>query len=183
MTWLRENVGLIATDSEATELAYKANPNDHTYFITAFTGLGAPYWDSRATGLLTGITRTTGRAELVKACLDCIAYQITDLVERMRKDSGIPVENLRVDGGPTASKYLMQFQSDIARVVVQIPDIQELSGMGAAYTAGIAVGLYDPKCIFQNMQRRIYPPNMDRRRRESLYAGWKQSVAQALSHG
>ena len=124
MTWLRETVGLIATDSEATELAYKANPNDHTYFVPAFTGLGAPYWDSHATGLLTGITRTTGRAEIAKACLECIAYQITDLVELMRRDSGILVDTLRVDGGPTASKYLMQFQSDIADVTVQIPDIQ-----------------------------------------------------------
>ena len=182
MTWLRENVGVIATDSEATELAYKANPNDHTYFIPAFTGLGAPYWDSRATGLLTGITRTTGRAEIVKACLECIAYQITDLVELMRKDSGIPVEELRVDGGPTASKYLMQFQSDIAHVAVQVPNIQELSGMGAAYAAGIAAGLYDSKCIYQNMQRRIYLPDMDQQHREDLYAGWKQSIAQALSH-
>lgn len=123
MAWLREDVSLIATDSEATELAYKASPNDRTYFVPAFTGLGAPYWDSHATGLLTGITRTTGRAEIAKACLECIAYQITDLVELMRKESGLPVDTLRVDGGPTASRYLMQFQSDIANVTVQIPDL------------------------------------------------------------
>ena len=92
MTWLREDVGLIRTDAEATELAYKANPKDRTYFVPAFTGLGAPYWDSRASGLLTGVTRTTGRAEIVKACLECIAYQITDLIELMRQDSGISVE-------------------------------------------------------------------------------------------
>lgn len=180
MTWLREDVGLISTDAEATELAYKANPSDHTYFVPAFTGLGAPYWDSRATGLLTGITRTTGRAEIAKACLECIAYQITDLVKLMRQDSGIPVETLRVDGGPTASRYLMQFQSDIADVVVQIPDIQELSGMGAAYTAGKMVGAYDPERIYDHIKRLEFSPAMDRTAREDAYAGWQSAVRQTV---
>lgn len=176
MTWLRDDVGLISTDTEATELAYKANPNDRAYFVPAFTGLGAHYWDSRATGLLTGITRTTGRAEIAKACLECIAYQITDLVELMRQDSGIPVDTLRVDGGPTASKYLMQFQSDVANVSVQVPDLQELSGMGAAYAAGIAAGMYNPATIYNHVQRISYPPQMQETQREALYAGWKQAI-------
>jgi len=182
MTWLRKDVGLIAADAEATELAYQANPNDHTYFVPAFTGLGAPYWDSRATGLLTGVTRTTGRAEIAKACLDCIAYQITDLVELMRQDSGIAVDTLRVDGGPTASKYLMQFQSDIANAAVQVPDLQELSGMGAAYAAGMAVGMYDPASIYGHIDRKAYVPAIDAGLRENLYSGWKNSVDQALRH-
>ena len=183
MTWLREDVGLIRTDAEATELAYKANPKDRTYFVPAFTGLGAPYWDSRASGLLTGVTRTTGRAEIVKACLECIAYQITDLIELMRQDSGISVEALRVDGGPTASEYLMQFQSDIAGIQVQVPDLQELSGMGAAYAAGMATGLYDETAVYQHVQRRKYISSMDKQWQEARYAGWKKSVGQALSHG
>lgn len=115
MTWLRKDVGLIENDVEATELAKAANPNDRCYFVPAFSGLGAPYWDSKASGLLTGVSRTTGRAEIAKACLECIAYQITDLTELMRRDAGVELASLRVDGGPTASEYLMQFQSDMAR--------------------------------------------------------------------
>ena len=180
MTWLREDVKLISTDAEATELAYKANPNDQTYFVPAFTGLGAPYWDSRATGLLTGITRTTGRAEIAKACLDCIAYQITDLVELMRQDSGLPVDTLCVDGGPTASKYLMQFQSDIADVNVQVPDLQELSGMGAAYAAGIAAEFYEPRTVYNYMQRTEYRAAMSKHTRTERYTKWKQAVQQTL---
>ena len=180
MAWLRKDVGLIATDAEATELAYKANPNDRTYFVPAFTGLGAPYWDSRATGLLTGITRTTGRAEIAKACLECIAYQITDLVELMRRDSGMATELMRVDGGPTASRYLMQFQSDIAALTVQIPEIQELSGMGAAYAAGMAVGMYDRNTIYQRMQRHEFTPQMEEDDRTARYAGWKDAIARTL---
>lgn len=180
MTWLREDIGLIVTDTEATELAYKANPNDRTYFVPAFTGLGAPYWDSHATGLLTGITRTTGRAEIAKACLDCIAYQITDLVALMRQDSGISVDALRADGGPTASRYLMQFQSDTANVTVQVPELQELSGMGAAYAAGIAAGIYDAESIYQHITRQNYPPQVDEAARKKRYAGWKSAIGQAL---
>ena len=180
MTWLRKEVGLISTDAEATELAYKANPNDRTYFVPAFTGLGAPYWDSRVTGLLTGITRTTGRAEIAKACLDCIAYQITDLVELMRGDSGIAVDTLRVDGGPTASRYLMQFQSDIANVAVQIPELQELSGMGAAYAAGMAAGLYGPD-VYRHIRRQKYAPSVDAVKRNTLYQGWQNAIRQTLS--
>lgn len=180
MTWLRESVGLIRTDAEATELAEKANPNDRTCFVPAFTGLSAPYWDSRATGLLTGITRTTGRAEIAKACLECIAFQIADLVSLMRQDSGIAVETLRVDGGPTASAYLMQFQSDIADAAVQIPDLQELSGLGAAYAAGMAVGLYDRESAYLNIRRRGYARRMSPEARAERLADWKRAVRQAL---
>lgn len=179
MTWLREEVGLIRTDAEATELALKANPLDRTYFVPAFTGLGAPYWASWATGLFTGITRTTGRAEIAKACLDCIAYQITDLIEVMRQDSGIAVDLLRADGGPTASKYLMQFQSDIADVTVQVPDTQEMSGLGAAFAAGSAIGLYNLGEISARSVRKVYRPEMPSYERDSLYVGWRCAVRQA----
>ena len=182
IAWLKKDVGLIATDMEATELACAANPNDRAYFVPAFTGLGAPYWDSHAAGLLTGVTRTTGRAEIAKACLECIAYQITDLVELMARDSGLPVTALRVDGGPTASRYLMQFQSDIAHIAVQVPELEELSGMGAAYAAGVAVGLYDLGTVYERIQRLEYGPVMEDDRRNVLYRGWKQAVRQTLTH-
>ncbi len=182
MTWLREDVGLIRTDAEATELAAQANPNDRTCFVPAFTGLGAPYWDSRAAGLLTGITRTTGRAEIAKACLECIAFQIADLIKLMRQDSGLPVDTLRVDGGPTASSYLMQFQSDIADVSVQVPDLQELSGMGAAYAAGIALGLYGGDAVYRHIQRRSYEQRMSLADRMERLTSWEQAVRQVLCH-
>ncbi len=182
IAWLKKDVGLISTDMEATELACAANPNDRTYFVPAFTGLGAPYWDSRAAGMLTGITRTTGRKEIAKACLECIAYQITDLVGLMAQDSGLPVAALRVDGGPTASRYLIQFQSDIAHMAVQVPELEELSGMGAAYAAGAAAGLYDLNAVYDHIRRLEYSPAMADGRRGALYSGWKQAVRQTLTH-
>lgn len=182
MTWLKKDVGLIQTDAEATELARAANPEDRAYFVPAFTGLGAPYWDSHATGMLTGITRTTGRAEIAKACLECIAYQITDLVTLMGEDAGIPVTALRVDGGPTASDYLMQFQADLTGAVVQVPGLQELSGMGAAYAAGMAIGLYDPAAVYGHVQRTEYRPAMPAARRETLYHGWQEAILKVLSY-
>lgn len=180
ISWLKKDVGLIHTDAEATELALHANQADKTYFVPAFTGLGAPYWDSEATGMFTGITRVTGRAELAKACLESIAYQITDLVTLMAKDSEIPVNTLRVDGGPTASDYIMQFQSDLTCASVEVPEIQELSGMGAAYAAGIAVGLYDRDQVFLGLQHRSYYTQMSEMERQCRYAGWKTAVKRVL---
>jgi glycerol kinase len=182
ITWLKKDLGLIETDQEASVLAVQANPQDRTYVVPAFSGLGAPYWDSHATGIVTGMTRTTGRAELARACLDCIAYQITDLTELMSRETGITLEGLRVDGGPTASGYLMQFQSDMVQIRVQVPEMQELSGLGVAYVAGIALGLYDPEQIFEHMQRREYVPAMDKAHREVKYQGWKSAVRQTLLH-
>lgn len=181
ITWLKQDAGLIQTDAEATDLAYQANPNDKCYFVPAFSGLGAPYWDSHATGVLTGITRTTGKAEIAKACLECIAYQITDLTELMGRDAGMALTQLRVDGGPTASEYLMQFQSDMSQAIVQVPDLQELSGMGAAYAAGIAVGLYNPNTVYDHIQFREYTPHMEKQRRDMLYQGWRKAVNQTLT--
>ncbi|MEE8826512.1 MAG: glycerol kinase [Eubacteriales bacterium] len=182
ITWLKDEMHLISSAGETEELAEHANPKDRSYFIPAFTGLGAPYWDSEATGLFTGITRTTGRCEMVRACLDSIAYQITDLVKIMRKESGQAVRRLHVDGGPTANRYLMQFQASMAETDVIVPDLQELSGMGAAYLAGISCGLYDPEHIFEHVRHSVYRPDMDGDTRKLLYSGWKKAVEQALTH-
>lgn len=182
ITWLKKDVALLAGDAESETLARSANPADKTYFVPAFTGLGAPYWDSEATGLLTSITRTTGRAEIVKAGVECIAYQITDLVLRMAQDAGLALAELRVDGGPTANGYLMQFQSDMAGVEVSVPDIQELSGFGAACAAGFASGLYNPGTVYDGMQRRSYTPKMTPQEHDARYAGWQKAVLQALLH-
>lgn len=180
ISWLKDQVHLIEGAGETGPLAEKANPEDTAYFVPAFTGLGAPYWDSDATGMLTGITRTTGKNEIVKACVECIAYQITDLVDLMRKETGKAVSELHVDGGPTANTYLMQFQSDMAQARVSIPELQELSGMGAAYAAGISCGLYNPDTIFDHVQHTFYEPYMEEAVREEKYQGWQEAVARVL---
>ena len=157
ITWLKDELKLISSPSETEILANKANPGDRSYLVPAFSGLGAPYWDSEASGILTGITRTTGRAEIVRAGLESIAYQITDVVNAMSEESGIKIQELRVDGGPTRNKYLMQFQSDILDRKVLVPDAEELSGIGAAYAAGRGLGLYGDE-VFTRLKRREYAP-------------------------
>lgn len=121
------------------------------------------------------MTRASGKNEIVKAALDCIVYQITDIVEAMRASSGILISGLRVDGGPTRNKYLMQFQSDMLNIPVRIPDAEELSGIGAAYCAGISSGIYGND-VFKNLKYVLYEPNMAEDYRKNLYKGWKEAV-------
>ncbi len=180
ITWLEKDLKLIASAGETEELAKKAAPEDHTYLVPAFTGLGAPYWDSGAEGILYGITRTTGKAEVVRAALDCIAYQITDIIRVMETDSGIPIRALRADGGPTRNEYLMQFQSDIGRIPIQVPKAEELSGIGAAYAAGLGLGLYSKEELFAKMERKAYEPRMDKKEADRKYQGWKAAVETVL---
>lgn len=181
ITWLQKDLGLIASAKETQELAESANPGDTTYLVPAFTGLGAPYWDSKAKAIICGITRTTGKAEMARAALDCIVYQISDVVNVMAEDSGIPVEELRVDGGPTKNGYLMQFQSDILNIPVQVPDAEELSAMGPAYVAGIAMGFYDQEKLFAGLNRTRFAPAMADDVRQQKYAGWKESIQMVLT--
>lgn len=180
ITWLEKDLKLIASAGETEELAKRAAPEDHTYLVPAFTGLGAPYWDSGAEGILYGITRTTGKAEVVRAALDCIAYQITDIIRVMEADSGIPIRALRADGGPTRNEYLMQFQSDIGRIPIQVPKAEELSGIGAAYAAGLGLGLYSKEELFAKMERKAYKPRMDKKEADRKYQGWKAAVETVL---
>lgn len=128
--WLVDDVKLLGASRESGEFAAKANPEDTTYLVPAFSGLGAPYWDSEAKAAIVGMTRSTGKAEIVKAAEECIAYQITDLVLLMQQESGLPITEIRVDGGPTKDKYLMQFQSDMLSIPVAVPKNEELSGIG-----------------------------------------------------
>lgn len=181
ITWLKDDLELISSPGETQELAQKASKEDQTYLVPAFSGLGAPYWDSRAAAAVVGMTRTTKKAELVKAGLECIAYQIADVVKAMSEDAGMKVEELRVDGGPTRNTYLMQFQSDIARAAVQVPDAEELSGIGPAYAAGLALGLWGPE-IFQKIQRKKYTPEMPEETAKIKYQGWKNAVEKVLQN-
>ncbi len=179
VSWLQDDLHLISSAGETEALAQKADPADHSYFVPAFTGLGAPYWDSEARGLFTGLTRVTGKRELVRAVLDSIAYQIRDITDLMVQESGHPLQELRTDGGPTQNKYLMQFQADITGIPVAAAAAEELSAIGAAYGAGVAVGLYGPT-IFSRIARTRYLSGMDPEQRRSLYAGWQQAVKRAL---
>ena len=153
--WLVDDVKLLGASRESGEFAAKANPEDTTYLVPAFSGLGAPYWDSEAKAAIVGMTRSTGKAEIVKAAEECIAYQITDLVLLMQQESGLPITEIRVDGGPTKDKYLMQFQSDMLSIPVAVPKNEELSGIGAAYAAGFALGLWD-QSVYEKEERTRY---------------------------
>lgn len=177
ISWLKDDLNLIRNAGETERLALAANPSDTTYLVPAFTGLGAPYWKNDAKAVMTGMSRTTGRAEIVRAALDCIAYQITDVVLAMAEDAGVAMNGLRVDGGPTRNQYLMQLQSDLAGLPVQVPDVEELSGMGAAYCAGIRYGLYKKDEIFNIVNRKEFNPSMAPSERERKYGGWKQAVS------
>ena len=175
ITWLKDSLGLIASAGETEALARSANPADTTCLVPAFTGLGASYWASEARALISGMTRLTGKAELVRAALDCIACQIHDVVAAMEKDTGFHVPVLRVDGGPTRNGYLMQFQADMLSAAVSRPDAEELSGIGAAYMAGISAGLYTQR-VFEMLRYRDFTPAMDAAQRARRLDDWTHAV-------
>ena len=176
VSWLKDDVKLIESAAETEELCRAARQDDELYLVPAFTGLGAPHWRSSARGMLGGITRTTAKAEIVRAGIESIAYQITDVIKAMGQDANMTVKELRVDGGPTGNKYLMQFQSDIAAVDVLVPDAEEFSGIGAAYTAGISAGLYTEE-VFDIYTRKRFEPKMGEALRFRKYKGWQEAVA------
>ena len=180
ITWLKEDMKLVNTAQETEALALSANPEDTTYLIPAFSGLGAPYWKSDAKAMLYGMSRTTGRAEVVKAALDCIAYQITDILVAMEKDTGMKIKQLCVDGGPTRNRYLMQFQSNMADTSVKVPNVEELSGIGAAYMAGTTLGIFTKEKAFSNLIYKEYESNLDSDSRKKFYDGWLEAVKKVL---
>lgn len=180
ISWLKDGLKLIAEPAETESLAWEAARDDSIYLVPAFSGLGAPYWDSHAQAAIIGMTRTTGRAEVARAALECIAYQITDIVKAMEMDAGIRVSQLRVDGGPARNRYLMQFQSDILGAEILAPEAEELSAIGVCRGAGLACGLYD-ESIFAEPDRKSYQPEMDPVRAAEKYAGWQRAVQRVLS--
>ncbi len=181
ITWLKDDLQLISSASETEALANAARTEDELYLIPAFSGLGAPYWDSEARASIVGMSRTTRKAEIARAALECIAYQITDIVSAMSEDARICVKQLCVDGGPTRNAYLMQFQSDLLRSSVLVPDAEELSAIGPAYAAGLHLGLWGEE-IFEKLQRTAYVPKMEETVRNKKYTGWKKAVTSVLSH-
>jgi glycerol kinase len=148
--------------------------------VPAFSGLGAPYWKADAKACLSGMTRTTGKAEIVKAAEESIAYQIADVVDTARKEGGVKPLELRADGGAARDAYLMQFQSDILNLPLEVSENEELSAIGAAWMAGTALGVYPPK-IHDTITRRRYTPVMDAPERERRLCGWREAVAKAIA--
>lgn len=179
--WLEKDLGLVTSAAETQKLAERAHPDDTTYLVPAFTGLGAPYWNNDARALICGMSRLTGKAELVKAGLDCIAYQITDIVRAMEQDTGRKLTQLRADGGPTRNGYLMQLQSDLLDAEVLIPSSEELSGIGVAYLAGLTMGVYNED-VFSVLERIAYTPAMEREVRDRKYSGWQNAVRLTTSN-
>jgi glycerol kinase len=177
--WLVEDVKLLASSQEAGVLAAQANPADRTYLVPAFSGLGAPYWESGARAVLSGMTRSTGRAEIVRAAEDSIAYQIADVIRVMAEESGVALKELRVDGGPTRDRYLMQFQSDILNIPLSVPAYEELSALGAGRLAGIALGFYAPAVPGETARTR-FEPLMREAKREEYVSGWKEALRLAI---
>ena len=179
--WLRDGLRMIQQASESEGLASSLQSNDGVYFVPAFVGLGAPYWDMYARGAILGITRGTTPAHIARAALESIAYQTRDVLESMQGDSGMKLKELRVDGGAAANEFLMQFQADILGVPVVIQEITETTALGAAYMAGLAVGFWeDRQQIASNYTiKRKFAPRMSSKQRESLYRRWKMAVERA----
>jgi glycerol kinase len=177
--WLRDQVGLIGSAAESEAVAASVPSTSGVYFVPAFVGLGAPHWDPAARGILTGIERSTGRAHIVRAALESIAYQTRELVECMEADAGEPLRELRVDGGAAVNNFLMQFQADIlGRPIVRPVDV-ETTALGAAYLAGLATGFWKSVEELESFWRaeRRFEPEMPDRVREDLYNGWRSAVA------
>lgn len=180
VTWLKDEVGLIASPAETEAAAREANPNDRTVLVPAFSGLSAPYWDENAKAVLYGMTRVTGKNEIIKAALESIALQIQAVLEAMEKDSGIDIQELRVDGGPTKNAYLMQAQSDLSGMKVAVAEMEELSAIGAAYLAGIGAGLYQKNRLFRDCRRNYFEPRISGEDRAEKLEGWKKAVSMIM---
>jgi glycerol kinase len=180
--WLRDELGLIREAAETAEIAASVPDAAGVYLVPAFTGLGAPYWNSSARGLLSGVTRAASRAHIVRAALEGIAYQTAELVLAMEADSGQKLAELRVDGGAAANDFLLQFQADILDTPVVRPQDIETTALGAAFLAGLATGYWRGVEELESFWRveRTFEPRMDESRRRALLAGWKTAVARAL---
>ncbi len=176
--WLRDGLRMLKKSSDSEEYAKRVDSTDNVYFVPAFVGLGTPYWDSDARGSIFGLTRGTTKEHFIRATLESLAYQTKDVLDTMEKDSGVKVEALRVDGGAVGNEFLMQFQSDMLNLPVELAKLNETTALGAAYLAGIATGFWkdvDELCAMRESQK-IYEPDMNEETRKRLYRGWEKAV-------
>ena len=181
--WLRDELGLIRESADSEYFAAKVSDSGGVYVVPAFTGLGAPYWDMYARGAIFGLTRGAGRNHIIRAALESIAYQSADVLHAMQADTGLPIRELKVDGGASANGLLMQFQSDITGATVRRPMIRETTALGAAYLAGLATGVWKNRAEIKEQWTldRLYTPQMSHEKAKKLYAGWQDAVARTRS--
>jgi glycerol kinase len=179
--WLRDGLGIITDAAETEALARSLSSNDGVYFVPALAGLGAPHWDAYARGQISGITRGTTRAHLARAALESMCYQTLDVVGAMERDSGITLKEVRADGGAVTNSFLMQFQSDILGVPVEVPSITETTALGAACLAGLAVGFWKDRGELERRWKlgRRYEPGMSVEERTRLHSRWLKAVERA----
>ena len=180
--WLRDGLKAIKASADVEKLMAEVPDTDGVYLVPAFVGLGAPYWDPRARGIIVGLTRNTQMAHIARAAVDAMAYQTRDVLEAMQSESQLPLKTLKVDGGAAANAMLLQFQADLLNVTVRRPVVAETTAFGAAYLAGLAVGYWNG---FDDVTKnwaldREFRPAMDAEKRDRLYAGWKKAVDRSL---
>jgi len=176
--WLRDNLKIIKNAAETEEIAKKVGDSGGIYFVPAFSGLFAPYWDMYARGVIVGLTRYVTREHLVHATLEAICYQTKDVLVAMEKDSGVKLKALKVDGGAVKNNYLMQLQADILGVDVVRPTVEETTSLGAAYMAGLATGLWEN---LEDLRAnwgvdRVFKPQWTEEQREKAYKGWLKAI-------
>jgi len=180
--WLRDNLKMFETAPQIEALANTVEDNGGAYFVPAFSGLFAPYWRPDARGALVGLTRYVNRGHIARAVLESTAFQTREVLEAMNADSGVPLTELRVDGGMTANETLMQFQADQVNVPVVRPVVAETTALGAAYAAGIAVGFWEGENdVTDNWaEDKRWEPKMDKNERERLFRNWKKAVTKTF---
>jgi len=181
LCWLRDEARLIDEVADVEPIAASVGSTEGAYFIPAFSGLGAPYFDTDTRAMLVGIHRGTTRAHIIRAVLESIAYQDAEIVAAMERDTGMALSELHVDGGVTCNALLMQFQSNLLHCPVRCAVQRELSALGAAYMAGMRVGMFGDEILLAQRRGRTYMPDMGRDERESLLAGWRKAVKQCRS--
>lgn len=181
--WLRDGLGIVQNSSDVEQLASLVPDCDGVVLVPAFTGLGAPYWDSEARGMLTGMTRGTNRSHIARAALEAIAFQVADVLAAMQQDARGPLTELRVDGGASGNDMLMQFQADLLGVPVLRPVVRETTALGAALMAGLGVGVFDSTDELAGLWQleRRFEPSMSQAVRDEHLDRWHRAVARARS--
>ena len=179
--WIRDELRLVSEARDTEYFAASVEDSGGVYVVPAFTGLGAPYWDMYARGAILGLTRGTNRRHVIRAALESIAYQTYDVLDAMQRDTGIPLTELRVDGGASANNFLMQFQADLNRQTIRRPMIRETTALGAAYLAGLAVGVWKDLDDIRSQWTldKLYHPTMPAEKRDRLLRGWHKAVSRA----
>lgn len=181
INWLKNELGLISDTSDAETLATSIDDNGGVYLVPAFVGLGAPYWDNKARGCITGLSRNSTKAHVVRAALESIAFQIKDLTDLMSANANVDLQELRVDGGATKNNFLMQFQADMLQSKVVRAEIEEISALGSTLLAGMAIGWWKDKSEIMSLMQagKTFMPQLSDATIDQLYTGWKSAVARA----